>query len=83
MYALLEYYSVIVSENQHPYVSMHTDYLYALTKSLTSRSAYLNYAVLRYCRLVGQGGKTLCRGSDDIRKGAVYGTTCHRHHVRL
>ena len=45
-HALLEYYSVRLSKNRHPYVSMPTDYLYTLTNNLTSQSAHLNYAVL-------------------------------------
>ncbi len=45
-HALLVYYSVRVPKNQHPYVSMHTDYLYTLAKNLTAQSAHQNYAVL-------------------------------------
>ena len=45
-HALLEYYFVRLSKNQHPYVSMRTDYLYTLPKNLTAQSAHLNYAVL-------------------------------------
>ncbi len=45
-HALLAYYSVRVPKNQHPYVSMHTDYLYTLAKNLTAQSAHQNYAVL-------------------------------------
>ncbi len=45
-HALLAYYSVRLPKNQYPYVSMHTDYLYILTKNLTTQSAHQNYAVL-------------------------------------
>ncbi len=34
VHALLAYYSVRLPKNQYPYVSMHTDYLYILTKNL-------------------------------------------------
>ena len=47
-HALLAYYSVRLPKNQYPYVSMHTDYLYILTKNLTTQSAHQNYAVLPY-----------------------------------
>ncbi len=46
VHALLAYYSVRLPKNQYPYVSMHTDYLYILTKNLTTQSAHQNYAVL-------------------------------------
>ncbi len=46
VHALLASYSVIVSKNQHAYVSMRTDYLYTLTKNLAAQSAHLNCAVL-------------------------------------
>ena len=45
-HALLAYYSVRLSKNQYPYVSMHADYLYTLTKNLTAQSMHQNYAVL-------------------------------------
>ena len=45
-HALLAYYSVRVPKNQHPYVSMQTDYLYTLAKNLTAQSTHQNYAVL-------------------------------------
>ena len=45
-HALLAYYSVRLPKNQYPYISMHTDHLYILTKNLTTQSAHQNYAVL-------------------------------------
>ena len=45
-HALLELYSVRLSQKSRQGVSLTSIYLYTLTKKLTAQSAHLNYAVL-------------------------------------